>query len=169
MFFETFFFYIVMDSVSPFITIGEFCVNKRWGYLISFKCAQIDQIIFSVSGSNQSVTFTQIIIFQVHNNYQKELNGSKLSPEIFDSSCREPYILVGRVSFLVRKRLSRHVMKTEFRPQKFSLFSSHYMTKSRFSPYFQWEDFLENFPAQPESGLKSSLNISEFYHVMREE
>ena len=83
-----------MDSVSPFITIGDFCVYKRWGYLISFKCAQIDQIIFSVSGSNQSVTFTQIIIFQVHNNYQKEVNGFKLSLETYYLSCREPYNLV---------------------------------------------------------------------------
>ena len=87
-------FYIVMDSVSPFITIGDFCVYKRWGYLISFKCAQIDQIIFSVSGSNQSVTFTQIIIFQVHNNYQKEVNGFKLSLETYYLRCQEPYNLV---------------------------------------------------------------------------
>ena len=73
-----------MDSVSPFIEIGDVYVYKMKGYLVFFKCAQIDQIIFSVSGSNHSVTFIQIIIFQVHNNYQKEVTGFKLSHEAFD-------------------------------------------------------------------------------------
>ena len=56
--------------------------NER--LLSFFKCAQIDQIICSVSGSNHSVIFIQIIIFQVHNNYQKEVTGFKLSHESFD-------------------------------------------------------------------------------------
>ena len=86
MFFETF--YFIFESFN-----WPVCHHARNWWLLYLQkerllnffqmCPNWSNYLFSVSGSNHSVTFIQIIIFQVHNNYQKELNYFELSQVTF--------------------------------------------------------------------------------------
>ena len=74
---------IQLASLSPCPKLVTFVSTKGKVTEFLLNVPKLIKLSFSVSGSNHTVTFIQIIIFQVHNNYQKELNYFELSQVTF--------------------------------------------------------------------------------------